>query len=68
MSLKQMRIHKKLTQIQVAREFGVSQVTISQWENGESYPHPSRIAKLANIYSVTEGEIIAAITATKSSA
>jgi len=58
MLLRQIRIHKKLKQIQVAREIGVSQVTISQWENGASYPQLSKIPKLAKIYGVTADEIL----------
>lgn len=63
MELKDIRRACGMTQDYAAQKMGVLQSSISQWESGTTYPHPSRIPKLADLYKVTEGEIIAACNA-----
>lgn len=47
-----------LTQIQAAKLLGVTDATISQWENGETKPKTSRLAKVAEIYGCTIDELL----------
>ena len=53
------------TQEALGRAVGVPRSTVAKWETGERYPRPPMIPKLAKVLNVTEGEIIAAITATR---
>lgn len=54
------------TQYSLSIEMDVERNTVSRWESGERFPRPQVIPKLALLLNVTEGEIIAAITAAKS--
>lgn len=47
-----------LTQIQAAKLLGVTDATISQWENGETKPKTSRLAKVAQVYGCTIDELL----------
>lgn len=47
-----------LTQIQAAQLLGVTDATISQWENGETKPKTSRLAKVAEVYGCTIDELL----------
>jgi len=51
--LRQARLKAKLTQEMIAEKLGVSRQTISNWENGRSYPDIYSIITLADIYDVT---------------
>jgi transcriptional regulator with XRE-family HTH domain len=42
-----------LTQIEAAQMLNVTQGTISQWENGNSYPTGKRLVEVANLYHCT---------------
>lgn len=53
------------TQDKLAKAIGVKRNTVSRWEIGERYPRPPMISKLAHLLNVNEGDIIAAITASK---
>ena len=57
MTLKAARHNKDLTQKQVAKEVGVSNKTISKWENGICMPNSKYIDKLCELYSVNYDEI-----------
>lgn len=65
MQLQDIRKRAGITQNLVAESLCVDQSAISQWESGITYPHPSKIPKLAKLYDVTEGEIIAACNASR---
>lgn len=43
-----------LKQQDVVEALGVTQVTVSRWENGARSPSPSDLARLADLYAVTE--------------
>ena len=51
--IKAARIEKKLTQEQVAELLGVSRQTISNWENGKSYPDIISVIKMSECYDVS---------------
>jgi transcriptional regulator with XRE-family HTH domain len=41
------------SQSDVALELGVTQATVSHWENGETVPHPSIWKRIASAYRVS---------------
>ena len=47
-----------LTQMQAAKLLGVTDATISQWENGETRPKTNRLSKVAEIYGCTIDELL----------
>lgn len=50
--LKHARSLAKLTQQQVADHFGISRVSVTQWENGTSRPDQAKFADLADLFKV----------------
>lgn len=57
MTLRQLRISTKLKQIDMAKQLGIRESTISMWEKGKSYPSIPTIYKLAKILKVTPEEV-----------
>lgn len=53
MSLKSLRVNINMTQEEVAKVLGVSQKTLSNWENGVTYPDQPAIEKICELYKVT---------------
>lgn len=51
-NLKMLRASKNLSQDELANIIGVSQTTISSWEQGKSAPNAKNICELANLYAV----------------
>lgn len=51
--LKQARFTVNLTQEAVAEKVGVTRQTISNWENGKSYPDIASVIMLSDIYGLT---------------
>ncbi len=51
--LKQARLNANMTQEAVAEHVGVSRQTISNWENGKSYPDISSVISLSDLYGLT---------------
>jgi transcriptional regulator with XRE-family HTH domain len=49
MNIKELRKNKGLTQIEVAKNVGVSLVSYQLWERGVSKPKPENLEKLKNI-------------------
>lgn len=47
-----------MTQIEAAIAIGVSQGTISQWENGNTYPTGERLRVVAEVYGCTYDELM----------
>jgi len=58
--LADLRYHAGLTQAQIAEHLGVSRNTFPGIERGERPPTPAQIAQLAELYSTTSAEILAA--------
>lgn len=50
--LKALRKEKKLLQKDVAEAIGVSKITVSHWESGETFPSYENIEKLAEFFKV----------------
>ncbi|GET06788.1 hypothetical protein SY212_18180 [Ligilactobacillus agilis] len=51
-TLKLLRVNKGFNQNELGEKIGVSQTTISAWEQGKSKPSARNIYKLAEIYAV----------------
>lgn len=56
--LKKLRKGKEMTQEQVAVLFGVSQRSVSRWENGKTLPDISVLIELSDYYNVDLREMI----------
>ena len=56
--LKELRNEKNLTQEQIAEKFGVSQRSVSRWENGNTMPDISVLIELSDYYDVDLREIL----------
>ena len=51
-SLKAARVNADMTQIELAKELGVSKVTIWMWETGKSEPRVSQFQELCRVCKV----------------
>ena len=58
MTLKAARTNRGLCQKAAAKAIGVSNKTLSNWENGKSFPDVPQIAKICDVYGVTYNDII----------
>jgi len=56
--LKELRKDHNLTQEQIADKFGVSQRSVSRWENGNTMPDISILIELADFYDVDLRDIL----------
>lgn len=56
--LRELRKEKGLTQEQLAEQFGVSNRTVSRWENGSNMPDLSLLVEIADYYDVEIREIL----------
>lgn len=56
--LKQCRSAKNLTQAEVADQLHVSRKTVSGWENGRSYPDPTSLIQLSDLYHVPIDDLL----------
>lgn len=56
--LKELRSQKALTQEQLAEKLGVSNRSISRWENGVTMPDFDLLIQMAKFYDVEIGEIL----------
>ncbi len=56
--IQEARLCAKLTQEQSAEALGVSRQTISNWENGKTYPDIVSVISLSDLYSVTLDELL----------
>lgn len=61
MSLKALRVNAQLSQSELGKKLGVSQTSISSWEQGDSIPKSENIYKLAKLYSVNPTVIFDAL-------
>jgi repressor LexA len=51
--LRQLRKQHKMTQVELALRFGVTQQTIAKWEAGRALPEPETISHIAGFFGVT---------------
>ena len=56
--LQEIRKSKGLTQKELAEQIGVSDKTISKWENGNSVPDTSILLSLCNVLEITVNEFL----------
>ena len=56
--LKELRKEKKLTQEELAGEIGVTEKTISRWENEEVQIKPDKTQELADYFGVSVGYLL----------
>lgn len=56
--LKERRNELHLKQDYVAEELGITRQTMSNWENGRSYPDIERIIRLSEIYDLSLDELL----------
>lgn len=57
-SLKSARVNVGLSQKYVAKVLGISNKTLSSWENGNTFPSAKYIDMLCKLYNVTYNDII----------
>jgi len=57
--IKQLRIEKKMTQLELAEKINVTDRAVSKWERGEGCPDITLIHALASILGVSESTILA---------
>ena len=50
-NLRKIRESKKITQVKLSMDLGVSQELISRYEVGNSFPQPNMLIKLANYFN-----------------
>lgn len=55
--LKELRLEKNLTQSELAKETGLSQNGIANWENGKRIPNINVVITFANFFGVTVGQL-----------
>lgn len=58
MTLKALRINKSMKQTDAAKLLGISVETLSNWENGKTFPSVMQIKKIEDLYGVSYGDII----------
>jgi DNA-binding XRE family transcriptional regulator len=56
-SLKALRVNADLNQKEAARELGVTEKTIQNWESSETFPTAAQLMKICSVYSCTLNDI-----------
>lgn len=59
-NLKQLRMHKGLTQAQLAEKLFVSRSTVAKWENGLGLPNPESMSMLEKLFDISASELATA--------
>lgn len=50
--IRQLRLYEGLTEKEFSEKVGVTEVTISRWENGQRIPKVTYISTMSNIFKV----------------
>ena len=58
MTLKAARINLNLKQEDAAKMLGITQDTLSNWENGKTFPNVPQIKRIEELYGIPYSEII----------
>lgn len=58
MTLKAARININLKQEEAAKKLGITQDTLSNWENGKTFPNVPQIKRIEELYGIPYSEII----------
>ena len=66
-TLKQLRIEKGLTQLQMATQLFVNPSTVARWEKGTRLPDASMITRLAKVLDVNVATLLSSATASSES-
>lgn len=56
-SLKALRVNAGYTQKTACKKIGVTQKTLSSWENGLTYPNQKQIEQICSVYNVAYDRI-----------
>ena len=56
-SLREARLNANFTMVEVAKEIGVAQSTITSWETGKSKPNNAELYYMAMLYGMDAGDI-----------
>ena len=56
--MREIRIERGFSQASLAKELGVTKQNISDWENGKSETNFEMVARIANFFQVTAGQLI----------
>lgn len=56
--LKQYRESRKLSQVDLAKLLGISQATLSDYENGKKRPRPSKAKQIAKVTGLSRDYLI----------
>ena len=56
-SLRAARVNAGLSQKEVADSLGISNKTLSNWENGDTFPSVEKIERLCQLYDLSYDEI-----------
>ncbi len=56
-TLKALRVNKDYTQKVAAKKMGISQKTLSNWENGISFPNQKQIEIICSVYGTSYDQI-----------
>lgn len=57
-TLKAARINNQMQQKDAARVLGVAVETLSNWENGKTFPNVPQIKKIEEVYGVSYSDLI----------
>ena len=57
-AIKEMRLQKQMTQLQLAQALSVSDKTISKWETGKGYPDITLLEPIADAFGISLTELI----------
>ena len=60
MTIKDLRQTKQITQVQAAKQLGVSERSYQRWENGETVIPTGRLMPFARLYGVSVTKILLA--------
>lgn len=55
--LKVLRVKKGMSQSDLAKALGTTQMTVSAWETGRSTPRPPMMQKIADYFGVSKDEL-----------
>lgn len=58
LTLRAARINRGLSQQEVAKLIGITNVTLSHWENCKSYPPIQKFRRLCSLYGCDEQDIV----------
>lgn len=56
--IRQNRIAKNISQIELAGKLGISPQAVSRWELGRSLPHAEKLLRLSEILEITVEELM----------